>query len=84
MVAGSKKGKYGKDGSSSSVVSNGTVSLESRAKQPSAVREKSFDERKTAESNSKPVKVNHAKVKDDVIMDSDIYNLPFLLCFFGW
>nr|GLL17307.1 protein WVD2-like 5 isoform X2 [Ipomoea trifida] len=62
VAAGSKKGKSGKDGSSSSVVSsNGTVSLESRAKQPSALRAKSFDERKTAESNSKPVKVNHAK-----------------------
>ncbi|XP_019179064.1 PREDICTED: protein WVD2-like 5 isoform X2 [Ipomoea nil] len=61
VTAGSKKGKSGKDGSSSSVVSNGTVSLESRAKQPSALRAKSFDERKTAESNLKPVKVNHAK-----------------------
>ncbi|XP_031126621.1 protein WVD2-like 5 isoform X1 [Ipomoea triloba] len=65
MVAGSKKGKDGKDISSSSVISNGTSA--SRAKQPSAPIEKSksFNERKTGECNSKRepsvVKVNHDK-----------------------
>nr|GLL42019.1 protein WVD2-like 5 isoform X2 [Ipomoea trifida] len=65
MVAGSKKGKDGKDISSSSVISNGTST--SRAKQPSAPIEKSksFNERKTGECNSKRepsvVKVNHDK-----------------------
>ncbi|XP_019154141.1 PREDICTED: protein WVD2-like 5 isoform X2 [Ipomoea nil] len=55
VVAGSKKGKDGKDISSSSVISNGTSA--SRAKQPSAPIEKStsFNERKTV------VKVNHDK-----------------------
>nr|GMD63575.1 protein WVD2-like 5 isoform X1 [Ipomoea batatas] len=65
MVAGSKKGKDGKDISSSSVISNCTST--SRAKQPSAPIEKSksFNERKTGECNSKRepsvVKVNHDK-----------------------
>lgn len=78
MVAGSKKGKDGKDISSSSVISNGTSA--SRARQSSAPIEKSksFNERKTGECNSKRepsvVKVNRDKVKAYIIIGLDVSN----------
>ncbi|VFQ97774.1 unnamed protein product [Cuscuta campestris] len=64
-LTGTKKGQFGKDGSSSPVILNGSNTLGACAKQSSVRKAKSFDERKTGESNSKPgsplVKTNHAK-----------------------
>lgn len=67
--AASIRVKKSKDASAGSVVSNGSIASQPRTKQTSSLgtKSKSFNDRKTADTNSKPivarVNVSHAKVK---------------------